>query len=266
MVSVGPEGHYVHPPRDARPLASGRLLSVLALEVTPVWRAPTDQRGLRALIRRMSIENPLWGVPRIHDERLKLGFEVAQSSVAKYMVKRHGPPSQGWRTFLRNHRRTSPPYRSHAADRGIPVCTGRSPRLSLGHQRRLIWSATMTVLTAYLYVPGEGNGYSRPPILPGSPWQNGVAERSIGTVRRECLDRLLIFGESHLRRVLASYAAYYNQTRTHLVLQKDALLRRAVQRCGAIVAIPILAGDTIRPDMIFGKDRLTVAPAVPRER
>jgi transposase InsO family protein len=94
------------------------------------------------------------------------------------------------------------------------------------------------------------------PILPGSPWQNGIAERLIGTVRRECLDRLLIFGESQLRRVLASYAAYYNQTRTHLALQKDAPLRRAVQGSGVIVAIPILAGlaSSIRPDMIFGKD------------
>jgi len=80
------------------------------------------------------------------------------------------------------------------------------------------------------------------PISPGSPWQNGYAERLIGTVRRECLDRILIFGESQLRRVLASYAAYYNQTRTHLALQKDAPLRRAVRRSGAIVAIPILAG------------------------
>ena len=75
------------------------------------WRWKSRSRGgrpqidmeLRALIRRMSIENPLWGAPRIHGELLKLGFEVAQSSVAKYMVKRRGPPSQGWRTFLRNH-------------------------------------------------------------------------------------------------------------------------------------------------------------------
>jgi len=64
---------------------------------------PQVDAELRALIRRMSVENPLWGAPRIHGELLKLGFEVAQSSVAKYMVKRHGPPSQGWRTFLRNH-------------------------------------------------------------------------------------------------------------------------------------------------------------------
>jgi transposase InsO family protein len=77
------------------------------------------------------------------------------------------------------------------------------------------------------------------PVSPGSPWQNGCAERLIGTLRRECLDQMLIFGETHLRR---AYAAYYNQARTHLALQKDVPLRRPVQRSGAIVAIPILAG------------------------
>jgi transposase InsO family protein len=80
------------------------------------------------------------------------------------------------------------------------------------------------------------------PISPGSPWQNGYAERLIGTLRRECLDRMLIFGESHLRRVLASYTAYYNQARTHLAILKDAPLHRAIERSGVIVAIPILAG------------------------
>ena len=80
------------------------------------------------------------------------------------------------------------------------------------------------------------------PIDPGSPWQNGIAERLIGTLRRECLDQVIICGEAHLRRILSAYAAYYNQARTHLALQKDAPLRRAVQRSGAIVAIPILAG------------------------
>ena len=69
----------------------------------PLGGRPQIETELRVLIRRMSIENPLWGAPRIHGELLKLGFEVAQSSVAKYMVKRRGPPSQGWRTFLRNH-------------------------------------------------------------------------------------------------------------------------------------------------------------------
>jgi transposase InsO family protein len=78
------------------------------------------------------------------------------------------------------------------------------------------------------------------PITPGSPWQNGCAERLIGTLRRECLDH--IFGEAHLRRTLSAYAAYYNKARTHLALQKDAPLHRAVQRSGAIATIPILAG------------------------
>src|ERR1035437_1450284 len=80
------------------------------------------------------------------------------------------------------------------------------------------------------------------PISPQSPWQNGYAERLIGTLRRECLDQMVIFGEMHLRRILSTYAAYYNQARKHLALQKGVLLHRAVQRSGAIVAIPILAG------------------------
>jgi transposase InsO family protein len=95
------------------------------------------------------------------------------------------------------------------------------------------------------------------PIAPGSPWQNGYAERLIGTVRRECLDRMLIFGESHLRRILSAYAAYYNQMRTHLALQKDAPLHRAAQHSGVLVAIPNLGrtASPVRADMIFGKDR-----------
>ena len=94
------------------------------------------------------------------------------------------------------------------------------------------------------------------PISPGSPWQNGCAERLIGTLRRECLDQILIFGEAHLRLVLSAYAAYYNQARTHLALGKDAPLHRAVQRSGAIATIPHpgWTAPPIRPDMIFGKD------------
>jgi transposase InsO family protein len=80
------------------------------------------------------------------------------------------------------------------------------------------------------------------PISPGAPWQNGYVERLIGTVRRECLDRVLIFGEAHLQRILSSYAAYYNEVRLHLALGKDAPLGRPVQRSGVIVAIPILSG------------------------
>ena len=80
------------------------------------------------------------------------------------------------------------------------------------------------------------------PISPHSPWQNGIAERLIGTLRRECLDHVVVFGEGHLRCVLFAYAAYYKQTRPHRSLQKDAPLRRTVQRIGEIAVIPILSG------------------------
>ena len=80
------------------------------------------------------------------------------------------------------------------------------------------------------------------PIARGSPWQNGIAERLIGTLRRECLDQVIVFGEAKLRRVLSAYAAYYNQTRPHLALQKDTPLKRAIQRIGNVAAIPILGG------------------------
>jgi transposase InsO family protein len=80
------------------------------------------------------------------------------------------------------------------------------------------------------------------PIAPASPWQNGVAERLIGSIRRECLDHIIVLGEMHLRRVLKSYARYYNETRTHLALDKDAPLSRPVKRAGRILCRPILGG------------------------
>jgi hypothetical protein len=166
------------------------------------------------------------------------------------------PPSQTWKTFLRNHAE---------AIAAIDMCV--VPTLTfdllfaflvLGHGRRQLlwfevtrhhrgqhrptWCAIMTVYGHGFTSRVRAMGIRDRPISPGSLWQNGIAERLIGTLRRECLDRMLIFGEAHLRRVLSAYAAYYNQARTHLALQKDAPLRRAVQRSGAIVAIPILAG------------------------
>ena len=86
------------------------------------------------------------------------------------------------------------------------------------------------------------DGHSGSPISPRSPWQNPYAERLIGTLRRECLDHVLVFGERHLRRVLTLYSLYYNETRTHLGLGKDAPLGRAVERFGTIVTTSILSG------------------------
>src|SRR6516165_5037932 len=232
---------------------------------------PRAEREVRDFIRRMSEENPLWGAPRIHGELLKLGFRVAESTVSKYMIRRRGPPSQTWRTFLRNHAETIA-----AIDLCVvPTLTFEClfAFLVLGHGRRqLLWFAVTRHPTAewlaqqiveafpwntaptYLVRDNDraygqaftnrirAMGIRDRPISPRSPWQNPYAERLIGTLRRECVDHVLIFGEQHLRRILALYSSYYNQTRTHLALRKDAPLRRAVQGSGTIITTPILFG------------------------
>jgi transposase InsO family protein len=232
---------------------------------------PQVEADLRALIRRMSVDNPLWGAPRIHGELLKLGFEVAQSSVAKYMVKRPGPPSQGWRTFLRNH---APDIA--AMDLFVAPTLGFDllyafiiVRLA---RRDLVWINVTPHPTAdwiarqiteafpwneaprYLirdrdWVYGaaamrrlRAMGIRDKPIAPGSPWQNGFAERLIGSIRRECVDHIVVLGETHLRRILKSYARYYNETRTHRSLDKDAPISRPVQRTGGIISHALLGG------------------------
>src|SRR6202049_4632789 len=227
------------------------------------WRWKSRSRGgrpqidaeLRALIRQMSMENLLWGAPRIHGELLKLGFSVAQSTVATYMVKRRGPPSQGWRTFLRNHA-------PDIAAMDLFVVPTIGFKLLYGfmivrlNRRDLVWINVTTGPTAewvarqiteafpWAEAPGYmirgrdriyGTGVTRrlramgirdKPIAPSSPWQNGFAERLIGSIRRECVDHIIVLGEMHLRRVLSSYADYYNRVRTYRSLNKDAPVSR----------------------------------------
>ena len=197
----------------------------------PFGGRPQISAELRALIRRMSIENPLWGAPRIHGELLKLGFEVAQSSVAKYMVKRRGPPGQGWRTFLRNHapdiaamdlfvvptigfnllyafvivrldRRdlvwinvtTNPTAEWIARQLTEAFPWNKAPRYLIRDRDRIYG----TIVTRRL----RAMGIRDKPIAPASPWQNGFAERLIGSIRRECVDHIVVLGEAHLRRIL----------------------------------------------------------------
>jgi transposase InsO family protein len=219
----------------------------------------------------MNIDNPLWGAPRIHGELLKLGFEVAQSTVAKYMAKRRGPPSQGWRTFLRNHGPdiaamdlfVVPTIRLGLLYAFVVVRLGR---------RHLVWSNVTRNPTAewiarqlteafpwdeaprYLIrdrdrIYGEvvrrrirAMGIRDKPIAPRSPWQNGFAERLIGSIRRECLEHFVILSEGHLRQTLQSYAVYYNKIRTHRSLNKDAPAFRPLQRIGEITSHPVLGG------------------------
>jgi transposase InsO family protein len=232
---------------------------------------PQIETDLRALIRQMSMENPLWGAPRIHGELLKLGFDVAQSSVAKYMVKRRGPPSQGWRTFLRNH---APDIA--AMDLFVVPTIGFDLLYAFVivrlDRRDLVWINVTTNPTAEwiacqlteafpwneapLYLIRDRDriygtivtrrmramGIRDKPTAPASPWQNGFAERLIGSIQRECVDHLVVLGEAHLRRILRAYACYYNDIRTHRSLEKDAPVSRLVQRTGRIKSHPILGG------------------------
>ena len=232
---------------------------------------PKIDRGLRDLIRQMCLENPLWGGSRIHGELLKLGFDVAQSTVSKYMVRGRRPPSQSWKTFLRNQADAIaaidlfmvPTVTFDLLYAFLVVGRGRRQLLWLDVTRyptaqwlarqmteAFPWASAPTYLVrdndrAYGQVftaRVAAMGIRDRPISPGSPWQNGIAERLIGTLRRECLDHVIVFGERHLRHVLSAYAVYYNQTRPHRSLQKDAPMRRTVQRVGEIMAIPILGG------------------------
>ncbi len=217
----------------------------------------------------MSIENPLWGAPRIYGELFKLGFEVAQSSVAKYMVKRRGPPSQGWRIFLRNH---APDIA--AMDLFIVptigfnlLCAFVVVRLD---RRDLVWINVTTNPTAewiarqlteafpwneaprYLICDRDriygsivrrrlrAMGIRDKPTARASPWQKGFAERLVGSIRRECVDHFVVLGEAHLRRILRAYARYYNDIRTHRSLDKDAPVSRPIQRTGSIRSHAIL--------------------------
>src|SRR5713101_3127437 len=209
------------------------------------WRWKSRPRGgrpqidteLRALILRMSMENPLWGAPRIHGELLKLGLEVAQSNVAKYMVKRRGPSSQGWRTFLHKYvpdiaamdlfvvptigfdllyafvivrldRRdliwinvTANPMAEWVARQITEAFPWDEAPHYLIRDRDQIYGSVVTCRL-------RGMGIRDKPTAPASPWQNGVAERLIGSIRRECLDHIIVLGEAHLRRILKSYAHY----------------------------------------------------------
>jgi hypothetical protein len=241
------------------------------------WRSKSGRsavdREIRALIRQMSSANPLWGAPRIHGELLKLGIEISQATVAKYMVRRRGTPSPTWRSFLRNQAQG-------IAAIDMFVVASISLRLLyvmiiLGHDRRKIIRAAVTEHptaawlsrqvteafpwdTAPSYLLRDRNasfgsefcnrveamGIKEVVTAPRSPWQNPYVERVIGSIRREQLDHVVIFNERHLRRVLPSYVDYYHRTRTHLSLDKDCPDPRPIQppRIGRVIAIPQVGG------------------------
>jgi transposase InsO family protein len=237
------------------------------------WGRPAIGRDLRDLIRQMSRANPLWGAPRIHGELLKLGLTVSQATVSKYMVRPRTPPSQAWRTFLKNHA----PDLIALDFFTVPTATFRVlfVLVVLTHSRRRLvhfnvtehptaeWTARQLLEACALeegprYLIRDrdrvyGERFSRQAktmdvrevvIAPRSPWQNAYAERVIGSIRRECLDHVVVIGERPLLRILSKYIAYYNAVRTHLSLGKDAPEPRSVQppSQGTVVEVPRVGG------------------------
>jgi len=243
------------------------------------WRSrrrrgrPGIAMELRELIRRMSRANPLWGAPRIHGELLKLGLTVSQATVSKYMIRRRKPPSQTWRAFLKNHAKDLIAVDFFT----VPTATFRIlfVLVVLSHERRRLvhfnvtehptagWTARQLVEACGLEeAPGHlirdrdqvyGEQFSHQVralnireavIAARSPWQNAYAERVIGSIRQECLDHVVVIGERHLKRLLSEYVHYYNTTRTHLSLAKDAPEPRSVQppSQGRVVEMPGIGG------------------------
>ena len=234
---------------------------------------PKLTKATRDLIRRMSLSNPLWGAPRIHGELLKLGIEVAETTVAKYMVRTRKPPSQTWRTFLSSHA-------SQLASTDFFVVPTVTFRLLfvfvvLAHQRRRVihfnvtahptsdWTARQIAQafpwdSAPRYLLHDRDsiyGSSFRQIVrdlgshevltaPRSPWQSPFVERLIGSIRRECLDHVIVFNEASLRGILKSYFRYYEHSRTHLSLAKDAPENRPIQpvEMGAVVELAEVSG------------------------
>ncbi len=233
---------------------------------------PPVPSDVRDLIQTMSQDNPLWGAPRIHGELLKLGVAVSQATVAEYMARSSPSPSQSWRTFLANH--VQPNRRRRflcRPDCHLPtvVCPGDPrARAPSNHARRrhahptaawtaqqfreafpwnetpcdLVrdrdsafhgWATTVTAMEIHEVV-----------TAPRSPWQNAYAERLIGSIRRECLDQVIVWNARGLRRVLNAYVAYYHRSRTHLSLDRDSPVPRetAAPSAGRVVAIPQVGG------------------------
>ena len=230
-------------------------------------------KEVRDLIRSMSQSNPLWGAPRIHGELLKLGIEISQATVSKYMVHHRKPLSQSWRAFLTNHARDIVSVDFFT----VPTATFRVlfVFLVLSNKRRRVihfnvtefptatWTGQQIVnafpwdtVPRYLLRDRDGKfgeefiyrvesmGIEQVLTATRSPWQNPYAERVIGSIRRECLDHTIIFNERHLRRVLKMYFRYYHICRTHLGLEKDCPNTRPVQppELGVIDEEPMVGG------------------------
>ena len=232
---------------------------------------PTVRPEIRDLIRQMSLANPRWGAPRIHGELLKLGIQVSQATVANYMARHRKPPSQSWRTFLRNHAKdlvaadffVVPTIAfqllfvfvilDHDRRRPIHFAVTSHPTAEWT-ARQLLEAFPWDNAPRYLlrdrdrcYADKFGEtanwmGIAEVLTAPQSPWQNAYVERFIGSVRRECLDHVIVFHETCLRRILKNHFEYYGSCRTHLSLEKDAPRPVEPPALGQVIEIPKVGG------------------------
>ena len=210
---------------------------------------------------RCATANPTWGAPRIHGELLKLGIAIAEATVGHYMVRRRPPPSQTWRTFLTNHIgqlvsvdffvvptltfRVLFVFVVLAHDRrqilhvnvtGYPTAAwtaqqrNKPQRVPVGHGATVSVAGSRRDLRPQFSGLSRGDGDRRGPLTaPQSPWQNPYVDRLIGSMRRECVDHVIVLNERSLHRILRSYIDYYHLWRTHLSLGKDAPVSRRVE-------------------------------------
>jgi len=237
-----------------------------------VGRPPVD-KAIRKLIRQMQSANIGWGAPRIHGELLKLGIDISQAAVSKHMVRQQKPPSQTWRTFLENHADCIAGIDFFT----VPTATFRVLYvfIVLCHDRRHIvhfnvtahptarWTAQQLVeafpfKSAPRYLLRDRDAIYGEKVrrrikslcieevvtAAHSPWQNPFVERIIGSIRRDCLDHIIVLNERHLRRILREYFSYYHSCRTHISLNKDPPETRTVEppEMGNVVAFPHVGG------------------------
>jgi putative transposase len=237
--------------------------------VARVGRPPVSLQ-VRTLIRTLAQANPLWRAPRIHGELQKLGIEVSERTVSRVLRTVKRAPSQTWKTFLENHIGeivaidffTVPTIRLRVLFVFLVIEHRRRKVLHFGVTEHPTseWTAQQVVeafaeLDAKHYLIRDRDsiygeefhgrirllGMKEVITAPRSPWQNAFVERLIGSIRRECLD-YVVLSRRHLRHLLKSYLTYYHQSRTHLALAKDAPEPRAIMRRGKIIAIPQVGG------------------------
>jgi len=229
------------------------------------WRWKSRYRGrpkidpeLRHLIQRVCQANALWGAPRVHGELIKLKLDLSEETVSKDMVRYPGPPSQTWRTFLHNHVKETVSLDFFT----VPTATFKIlfVFLVLNNDRRRIvhfnvaaqptaeWTARQLVEASgfdenpqYLIRDRDaiyGERYRRQAEVLGidevviarrSPWQNPYVEQVIGSIRRDCVEHVLVLGQRHLMRILSEHMNYYNSTRTHISLAKSSPEGRSIQ-------------------------------------